>query len=97
MKFTKEQIAAFKAAHPEGISLFETEDGKSCILHEPSRQDYSYIIACQDPVAANELIVKQLWVDGDEVIKNDFKYTVGVAAQATDTILKMKEFKVKKL
>ena len=97
MKFTKEQIAAFKAAHPEGICLFEVEDGKSCILHEPSRQDYSYICACQDPVSANELIVNQLWVDGDEIIKTNFKYTVGVASQATETILKMMEVKVKKL
>lgn len=97
MNFTKEQIAAYKAAHPEGLSLFEVEDGKSCILHEPSRQDYSYICACNDPVAANELIVNQLWVDGDEIIKTNFKYTVSVASQATDTILRKMEVKVKNL
>ena len=97
MKFTKEKIEAYKAKHPEGICLFEVEDGKSCILHEPSRQDYSYIIACTDVAKANELMVNQLWVDGDEVIKTDFKYTVAVAPQAAETMFKMKEVKVKKL
>ena len=97
MKFTKEKIEAYKAKYPEGIWLFEVEDGKSCILHEPSRQDYSYICACNDPVAANELIVSQLWVDGDDIIKTNFKYTVGVASQATETVLRKMEVKVKNL
>ena len=97
MKFPKEKIAALKAAHPEGLYLFEVEGGYSCILREPTRQDYSYISACKDEMKMNELLVNQLWVDGDEAIKTEFKLTLSVAAKAAGTMLKMKEVELKKL
>ena len=41
MKYAKEQIAEWKRKHGE---LFEiTVEGKSCILHRPTRQDLSYV------------------------------------------------------
>ena len=97
MKFTKEKIEAYKAKHPEGIYLLKDEDGNQCILHEPSRNDYSYILACKDEVKMNELLINQLWVDGDDIIKTNFKYTVAVASQATETVLRKMEVKVKNL
>ena len=97
MKFTKEKIEAYKAKHPEGIYLLKDEDGNQCILHEPSRNDYSYILACKDEVKMNELLINQLWVDGDDIIKTDFKLTISFAKLAAETMFKMKEVKVKKL
>ena len=97
MKFTKEKIAELKAAHPEGIYLLKDEDGNQCILHEPSRNDYSYILACKDEVKMNELLINQLWVDGDEIIKTDFKTTIAFAKLAAETMFKMKEVELKKL
>lgn len=97
MEFTKEKIEALKAAHPEGIYLLKDEDGNQCILHEPSRNDYSYILACKDEVKMNELLINQLWVDGDEIIKTNFKTTIAFAKMAAGTLFQMKEVELKKL
>jgi len=96
MKFSKEKIDALKAANPTGIYLIEV-GGKSCILREPSRQDYSFIIGCKDEMQMNELMVNTLWVDGDEELKTNFKLTIAVAKVAAETIFAIEEAKLKKL
>lgn len=97
MELTKEKIDALKASHPEGIYLLKDEDGNQCILHEPSRNDYSYILACKDEVKMNELMINQLWVDGDEIIKTKFKLTIAFAKKAAEQLFQMKEVELKKL
>ncbi len=97
MELTKEKIEALKVAHPEGIYLLKDEDGNQCILHEPSRNDYSYILACKDEVKMNELMINQLWVDGDEIIKTKFKLTIAFAKKAAEQLFQTKEVELKKL
>lgn len=97
MVFTQEQIDAYKSQHPEGLQLIEVESGESCILREPNRQDFSYILACKDEIKMNDLMVNQLWVAGDEAIKTDFKLTLAVAKVASSTLFALKEATIKKL
>ena len=94
MKFTKEQIKEWKAKHGE---LFEiTVEDKSCILHRPTRKDLSYASAVKDPIKMSEVMLKQLWVAGDEEIKTDDELFMAVVAKM-DEVLKVKEAEIKKL
>jgi hypothetical protein len=94
MKFTKEQISDWKKKHGD---LFEiTVEGKSCILHRPTRKDLSYASVVKDPIKMSETMLNQLWVAGDEEIKTSddlFMATVN----KMDEILKVKEAEIKKL
>jgi len=94
MKFTKEQIKEWKAKHGE---LFEiTVEDKSCILHRPTRKDLSYASAVKDPIKMSEVMLKALWVDGDEEIKEDDSLFLA-AIQKMQDILEVKEAEIKKL
>ena len=94
MKFTKEQIKEWKAKHGE---LFEiTVEDKSCILHRPTRKDLSYASAVKDPIKMSEVMLKALWVDGDEEIKEDDSLFLA-AIQKMQEILEVKEAEIKKL
>lgn len=58
MKYTKQQIEEWKAKHGE---LFEiTVEGKSCILHRPTRRDLSYVSVLKDPIKMSETMLNQL-------------------------------------
>ena len=94
MKFTKEQIQEWKKKHGD---LFEiTVDGKSCILHRPTRRDLSYASVVKDPIKMSETILNQLGVDGDEEIKtNDTLFFAAI--QKMQDVLEVKEAEIKKL
>lgn len=94
MKYTKEQIAEWKRKHGE---LFEiTVEGKSCILHRPTRQDLSYASVVKDPIKMSETMLNQLWVAGDEEIKADDSLFLA-AIQKMQEVLEVKEAAIKKL
>lgn len=94
MNFSKEQIADMKAKHGE---LFLVEvDGKSCVLHKPTRKDLSYASAVKDPIKMQEVLLRQLWVEGDNEILEQDDLFLAVANQM-DEIIKVKEATVKKL
>ena len=94
MKYTKEQIAEWKRKHGE---LFEiTVEGKSCILHRPTRQDLSYASVVKDPIKMSETMLNQLWVAGDEEIKTDDSLFLA-AIQKMQDVLEVKEAEIKKL
>lgn len=94
MKYNKEQIKEWKATHGD---LFEISvEGKSCILHKPTRQDLSYASVIKDPIKMSEVMLKQLWVAGDEEIKNNDELFMAVVANM-DEVLKVKEAEIKKL
>ena len=67
MKFTDKQIQEYKAKHGQ-LFLIEIDD-KSCILHAPTRKDLSYASVVNDPMKMTEVMLKQLWVDGDKIIQ----------------------------
>lgn len=94
MKYTKEQIAEWKRKHGD---LFEiTVEGRSCILHRPTRQDLSYASVLKDPIKMSETMLSQLWVAGDEEIKTDDSLFLA-AIQKMQEVLEVKEAEIKKL
>lgn len=94
MKYTKEQIEGWKAKHGE---LFEiTVEGKSCILHRPTRRNLSYVSVLTDPIKMSETMLNQLWVAGDEEIKTDDSLFLA-AIQKMQEVLEVKEAEIKKL
>ena len=94
MKYTKQQIEEGKAKHGE---LFEiTVEGKSCILHRPTRRDLSYVSVLKDPIKMSETMLNQLWVVGDEEIKTDDSLFLA-AIQKMQEVLEVKEAEIKKL
>jgi len=94
MNYTKEQVAEWKAKHGD---IFEiTVDGKSCILHKPTRQNLSYASVVKDPIKMSETLLKQLWVDGDkEILEQDDLFMAVV--NKMEEVIKVKEAEVKKL
>lgn len=94
MKYSKEQIQEWKKKHGD---LFEiTVDGKSCILHRPTRRDLSYASVIKDPIKMSETILGQLWVAGDEELKTNDELFMAVVSKM-DEVLKVKEAEIKKL
>ena len=62
MKYTKEDIKAWKAKHGE---LFEISiEGKSCILHRPTRKDLSFASVVKDPIKMSEAMLNTLLNNG---------------------------------
>ena len=94
MNYTKEQVAEWKAKHGD---IFEiTVDGKSCILHKPTRQNLSYASVVKDPIKMSETLLKQLWVDGDkEILEQDDLFMAVV--NKMEEVIKVKEAEIKKL
>lgn len=94
MKYSTEDINKWKATHGD---LFEISvEGKSCVLHKPTRQDLSYASVIKDPIKMSEVMLKQLWVAGDEDIKTNDELFMAVVAKM-DEVLKVKEAEIKKL
>ena len=94
MKYTKDQLNEWKKKHGD---LFEiTIDGKSCILHRPTRRDLSYASVVKDPIKMSETMLGQLWVAGDEEIKTDDGLFLA-AIQKRQEVLEVKEAEIKKL
>lgn len=95
MTYTDEQLQSWKSNHG---NIFEiTIDDYSCILREPSRKDLSYISAGgSDPMKMSGLLFDQLWLVGDEIIREKGVYFLA-ALSKMDEIIKMKEVEIKKL
>ncbi|QUI93631.1 hypothetical protein [Prevotella denticola] len=94
MKYSTEDINKWKATHGD---LFEISvENKSCVLHKPTRQDLSYASVIKDPIKMSEVMLKQLWVAGDEEIKTNDELFMAVVAKM-DEVLKVKEAEIKKL
>ena len=92
--FTKEQIAEWKKKHGT-IYQIDVED-KSCIIRKPNRKDLSYVSATKDPIKLQENLLNQLWVAGDEEIREDDDLFFAAANQLED-VLKVKQAEIKKL
>ena len=94
MEYTKEQISAWKEKYGE---LFEiTVEDKSCILRKPNRKDLSYVSVVKDPIKMSETMLRQLWVAGNDEIKDDDRYFLPTIPKMEE-VLKVKEATIKKL
>lgn len=58
-----------------------TVDGKTCYLRKPDRTILAYVrVASNDnDVRFNELLLENCWLDGDEEIKTDDAYFLGIS------------------
>ena len=93
---TKAQIAEWKKAHS---AVYEIEvEGKKAYLRQPDRQILSAVSAKinKDPLGANELLLKNCWLGGDELLKTDDAYFLSVI-QKLDELVQTKTASLKKL
>ena len=91
-KLTKEQVETLKKKHGEVFEI-EVED-KVCYLKKPTRKVLS--LAATDPMKYNEVILANCWVDGDEEIKTDDAYFLGVSGVLAE-LIEVKKASLKKL
>lgn len=73
-----------------------TVEGKSCIVRKPNRRDLSYVAVVTNPVQMTETLLNQLWVEGDEDIRQDDELFLA-AAKTLGDLIKVKEAQLKKL
>lgn len=94
MELTKKRIEELKAKHGDIYQI--TIDEYSCILRKPNRRDLSYIAAVKNPMQMNETLMKQLWVDGDDIIMQNDEYFLS-AVQKLNELFVIREAEIKKL
>lgn len=73
-----------------------TVDDKRCIVRKPNRKDLSYVSAVSNPVQMTETLLNQLWVEGDEEIRQDDELFLAAASKLGE-VVKIKEAEIKKL
>lgn len=73
-------------------------DEKVAYLKKPDRRVLSVatIAGKNDPMKYNEIILNNCWLEGDEEIKTDDAYFLGVSAKLAD-LVEIKEAELKKL
>lgn len=93
---TEEQIAHWKALHKE---IFQIKVGDSiCYLKKPDRATMKAVasVGTTDPIRANEILLENCWLGGDETIKTDDEKFFGVSSQLVK-LIEIKEAELKKL
>ncbi|KMQ70311.1 MULTISPECIES: hypothetical protein [Chryseobacterium] len=85
-EITQKQIDAWKAEHGEIAKI--TVGGKTGYVKKPTRQTLGYATTAgaKDPLAFNEIILKQSWLGGDEEILTDIGLFMSVSSQITQLI-----------
>jgi len=79
MELTEEKIKSLKAQHGK-LFVYNTEDGKGCVLKTPSLQviDACRTVSMGSTIKFNQAIVKNCWVDGDPEIMEQDRYLLGL-------------------
>lgn len=92
---TQSQIDSWKKTHGE-VFLVEVED-KVCYLKRPSRQALgaATVLSGGDSIKYNEVILNNCWLGGDEEIKSDDAYFLGVS-QTLAELIEVKKATLKK-
>ena len=92
---TDEQISEWKNKHGD---VFKVEVGDSvCFLKKPDRKTMSYVATLgNNPIRANEAMLQNCWLGGDETIKTDDEKFFGVSAKLSE-IIQVKEAEITKL
>lgn len=92
---TAEQIAEWKQKHGDVFMIHV--DGSVCYLKKPDRKTMSYVATLgNNPVRANEALLENCWLGGDESIKTDDEKFFGVSTKL-DEIIQIKSAEIKKL
>ena len=103
MEFTEAQISNWKKLNPEGIHEIEViideerQEVATCILKQPT---LDIILAAGElhdsPVKQGIMILENIWIEGDEVIKTNEEAKAAVAIIAAG-LFKVKVATAKKL
>lgn len=95
-KVDQKQIDAWKAEYGDVFKI--TVDDKVCYLKPPGRKVLSYASTAgiKDPMQFNEVILRECWLDGDEVIKTNDSLFLSVSAKL-DQLIQVKEAELVKL
>jgi len=94
-KATADQVKEWKKKHGD---VFEVAVGNSvCYLKKPDRKIMGYVATlAKNPIRANEVLLDNCWLGGDERIKTDDELFLGVSGKLTE-IVEVKEAEIKKL
>jgi hypothetical protein len=92
---TAEQISEWKRKHGD---IFKAEvDDSVCYLKKPDRKTMSYVATLgNNPIRANEALLENCWLGGDERIKTDDEKFFGVSSKLTE-IIQVKDAEIVKL
>lgn len=73
-------------------------DGKRCYLRTPDRKALSAAAAIgkNDPLKYNEILLNNCWLEGDDAIRTEDKYFLGISGQLAE-IVEIAEGNLKKL
>ena len=90
------KIAAWKKKHGD-VFAYEV-DGKTCYLHRPGRDVIAAasVIGKEDPFKFAEVILSNCWLGGDEELRDDDRYFMGLSQQISE-IVEIRVGEVKKL
>jgi len=90
-----EVISEWKKKHGD---IFKADvDGSVCYLKKPDRKTMSYVATLgNNPIRANEVLLENCWLGGDECIKSDDDKFFGVSAKLNE-IVAIKEAEITKL
>ena len=94
--YTPEHIGALKKKHGD-IFLYEA-DGMTCILKRPNRTVISAAssVGTSDPLKFAEVILTNCWIEGDETLRTEDRYFLGLQQQINE-LVEIKVGKLKKL
>jgi len=92
---TDKQIAEWKKKHGD-IFKVEVEDS-ICYLKKPDRKTMSYVATLgNNPVRANEALLENCWLGGDNDIKTNDEKFFGVSSKLNE-IVEIKDAEITKL
>ena len=91
---TADDIAAWKTKHGDIFAV--TIDSKTAYLKKPSRKAIGFSMSAKDPIKAKEILLKEMWVGGDETMLVEDSYFLGLAGKV-DELIEIKEAEVVKL
>ena len=95
-KVTKEQIAQWKKDN-EKVFILESK-GATAYIRKPDFNDVDYAtsVSVNSPLSFPKEIINQCWLGGDEIMKTDAGYIMGVSS-VIDTIIEVIEVEVKEV
>lgn len=90
------QIEAWKREHGD-VFAYEA-DGKVCYLRRPSRTAIAAasVVGKDDPFKFAEIIVNNCWLGGDEALRNEDRYFMGLSRKVSE-LVEIKVGEIKKL
>ena len=96
MEVKKEQIAEWKAKYGDVYKV--SADNLSGYLHAPSRKalGYASMVGKENPLKFNEVILNECWIDGDDELRTNDAYFLGLSEQLA-ALIQVKQVELTKL